>query len=89
MDQSQTMNRGPDRLAIALLQGAALLMLIQLGLKDGRGTWYFAGVAIAAWLAVYQQWITRARDPAACFRAFLNNNYFGAAIFAGLLIDLL
>jgi 4-hydroxybenzoate polyprenyltransferase len=78
-----------DRLVIALLQGAALLLLIQLGMKGGRGTWYFAGIAIAAWLAVYQQWITREREPAACFRAFLNNNYFGAAIFVGLAVDLL
>jgi 4-hydroxybenzoate polyprenyltransferase len=78
-----------DRLAIALLQGTALLLLIQLGLKDGRGDWYFGGIAVAAWLAVHQQWLTRARDPAACFRAFLNNNYFGAAIFAGLAIDYL
>jgi 4-hydroxybenzoate polyprenyltransferase len=76
-----------DRLVIALLQGAALLLLIHVGLKDGRGEWYFAGVAAAAWIAAYQQWMTRARDPAACFRAFLNNNYFGAAIFLGLAID--
>ncbi len=78
-----------DRLAIALMQGAALLLLIQLGVNHDRGDWYYAGIAIAAWLAVYQQWITRHRDPAACFRAFLNNNWFGAAIFAGLVIDLL
>jgi len=78
-----------DRLAIALMQGASLLLLIQLGLNHQRGNWYYAGIAMAAWLAVYQQWITRNREPAACFRAFLNNNWFGAAIFAGLVIDLL
>lgn len=78
-----------DRLVIALLQGAALVLLIQVGLKAGRGDWYFGGIAVAAWLAVHQQWITRKREPAACFRAFLNNNYFGAAIFVGTLIDYL
>jgi len=78
-----------DRLVIALLQGTALLLLIQVGLHQERGTWYFAGIAVAAWIAAYEQWITRSRDLAACFRAFLNNNYFGAAIFIGLLIDTL
>jgi 4-hydroxybenzoate polyprenyltransferase len=78
-----------DRLAIALLQGAALMLLIQVGLNHGRGAWYFAGIAAAAWLAAYQQWMTRSREPAACFRAFLNNNYFGAAIFLGLVLDTL
>ncbi len=76
-----------DRLIVALLHATSLLLLIQLGLKVELGTIYFAGIAVAAWLAVYQQWITRDRDPQACFRAFLNNNYFGAAIFIGLLLD--
>jgi 4-hydroxybenzoate polyprenyltransferase len=76
-----------DRLIVALLHGASLLILIQLGLNTGRGMAFFAGIAVAAWLAAYQQWMTRNRDPQACFRAFLNNNYFGAAIFIGLLLD--
>ncbi len=76
-----------DRLLIALLQGAALLLLIQLGLNSGRGELYFGGIAVASLLSVYQQWITRDRDPAACLRAFLNNNWFGMAIFAGLAAD--
>ena len=76
-----------DRLIVALLHGASLLILIQLGLNTGRGMPYFGGIAVAAWLAVYQQWMTHDRDPQACFRAFLNNNYFGAAIFIGLLLD--
>jgi 4-hydroxybenzoate polyprenyltransferase len=76
-----------DRLIVALLHAASLLILIQLGLNSGRGPAYFVGIAVAAWLAVYQQWITRGRDPQACFRAFLNNHYFGAAIFIGLLLD--
>lgn len=76
-----------DRLIVALLHGGALLLLIQLGLNMGLGNAYFAGIAVAAWLAVYQQWITRDRNPQACFVAFLNNNYFGAAVFIGLALD--
>lgn len=76
------------RLVIALLQGAALLILIQLGLMTARGELYYAGIALASLSAVYQQWITRGREPQACFHAFLNNNWFGAAVFAGLLLDM-
>lgn len=76
-----------DRLVIAGLHGAAILLLIQLGLMTGRGGTYFAGIAIAAWFAAYQQWITRQRNPAGCFSAFLNNNHFGGAIFIGLALD--
>jgi 4-hydroxybenzoate polyprenyltransferase len=77
-----------DRLIIALLHGAALLLLIQIGLSSGRGAFYFAGIAAAAWFAAWQQWLTRKREPAACLRAFLNNNYFGAVIFLGLMLDM-
>lgn len=76
-----------DRLVIALLQGGALLLLIQLGLNSGRGEFYNAGIAVAAMLSVYQQWITRGREPARCFQAFLNNHWFGAVIFIGLASD--
>ncbi len=76
-----------DRLAIALLQGGALLLLLGLGLMSGRGGWYFVGLVVAATLALYQQWITREREPAACFRAFVHNHWFGLAIFAGLALD--
>lgn len=76
-----------DRLVIALLQGGALLLLIQLGLNSGRGEVYYTGIAVASALAVYQQWITREREPARCLQAFLNNHWFGAAIFIGLALD--
>ena len=44
------------------------------------------GLAVAATLAVYQQWLMRGRDRDACFRAFLNNNWFGIAVFAGVVV---
>jgi len=36
---------------------------------------------------LYQQWLIRHRDPAACLRAFTHNNYVGMAIFIGILLD--
>lgn len=76
-----------DRLIIGLLQLAMLSMLIGVGLMAGRGWLYFAGVGVAAALAVYQQWLIRHREPGPSFVAFLNNNYFGMAVFVGLVLD--
>ncbi len=74
-----------DRLVTALLQVAVLGLLAYAG--RNLGTAWLAGLAVAAGLAAYQQWLIRNRDRDACFRAFLNNNYFGAAVFAGLAAD--
>ena len=73
-----------DRLAIALLQLASLALLAAVGRMSGLGRWYWLGLVVAAALALWQQWLIRDRDPARCFRAFLNNNYVGLAVFAGL-----
>lgn len=74
-----------DRTVTALLQAATLGVLAFAG--SGRGHWYFAGLAVAAVFAAYQQWLIRDRNRERCFRAFLNNVWFGAAVFAGLLLD--
>jgi 4-hydroxybenzoate polyprenyltransferase len=38
---------------------------------------------------LYQQYLARQRDRAGCFQAFLNNNWFGAAVFAGIFLHYL
>lgn len=73
-----------DRLIIGLCHGLTLALLAWVGLRSGAGAWYMAGLCAAAALAVYQQWLIRARGREACFRAFLNNNWFGAFVFMGL-----
>jgi 4-hydroxybenzoate polyprenyltransferase len=78
-----------DRAIIAALQAGALAGLSLLGLMCGLGRWYWYGLAVAALLAVHQQWLIRGRDPDRCFRAFLNNNLFGLAVFAGILLNYL
>lgn len=74
-----------DLRIVACLHGGAVLLLIEAGLRAGWSTVYFAGVAVAAWLAAWQQWQVRRRERTACFKAFLDNNRFGAAVFLGLL----
>lgn len=76
-----------DRLVVGLLQLVMLVILAWIGWVSGRGHWYAAGLVLAACLAAYQQWLIRDREPGACFEAFLNNNYFGMAVFLGLVLD--
>ena len=73
-----------DRLLIAVLQVMMLGALALLGRDLHFGRWYEGGLLVAALLFVYQQWLIRRREPNACLRAFLNNNYVGMAIFVGL-----
>ena len=74
-----------DRVAVGILQMMALAGLIMLGRQLGLGWVYYFGLAAAAGFAVYEQYLIKDREPALCFRAFLNNNWFGAVIFAGIL----
>ncbi|MBW4052798.1 MAG: 4-hydroxybenzoate octaprenyltransferase [Proteobacteria bacterium] len=76
-----------DRVLIGALQAMMLLALVLAGRDMNFGGWYYAGLAAAGLLFLYQQWLIRAREPAACLRAFLNNNYVGIAIFTGILLQ--
>ena len=78
-----------DRLLIGVMQALMLAALALTGRDLRFGGWYDAGLAAAAVLFAYQQWRIRKRDPAACLKAFLNNNYVGMAIFIGLALQYL
>jgi len=77
-----------DKILIAAIQSLLMLLLVAIGLAEQLGWMYYAGVCVAGLLVLYQQYLIRAREPEACFRAFLNNHWFGAAIFAGLFAQL-
>jgi 4-hydroxybenzoate polyprenyltransferase len=77
---------------LAVLRALQFLMiagLVALGLAQEFGLPWFLGVAAAAALFVWQQQLVRHRERDACFRAFLNNNWVGFVIFAGLAIQYL
>jgi 4-hydroxybenzoate polyprenyltransferase len=78
-----------DRLIIGFLQAGALGGLALTGWMSHLGRWYWIGLGAATMLALRQQLLIRDREPADCFRAFLNNNLFGLAIFAGILLHYL
>jgi 4-hydroxybenzoate polyprenyltransferase len=78
-----------DRLIIGLLQILIFVVLLLVANQTQLGMYFNTALAIAAGLAVYQQKLIANREPEACFRAFLNNNYFGMAIFAGIVLEYL
>ncbi|MCK5525378.1 MAG: 4-hydroxybenzoate octaprenyltransferase [Thiomargarita sp.] len=71
-----------DKAIIASLLIAVLLLLLWIG--QHLGFLYHLGLLVAAGLAIYQLWLIKDRHPQRCFQAFLNNHWFGAAIFAGI-----
>ncbi len=78
-----------DVAAVMACQAAFLAVMTAVGAWQRLGYLYYAGLAAAAALVVYQYRLIRARGRDGCFRAFLNNNWVGAAIFAGLVLDLM
>jgi 4-hydroxybenzoate polyprenyltransferase len=75
-----------DRHMIGAMQALLWIALWLVGRQAGLGGWYLAGLAFAAGLSARQQYLIRARRPEDCFRAFLNNNYYGMAVFIGILL---
>ncbi len=78
-----------DRIIIGIIQLTMLVVMLLLGRQLELGAFYYMGLVTAAGLAIYQQALLKERDTALYFKAFLNNNWIGAAIFTGLYINYL
>jgi len=78
-----------DVFAVMLCYAITLGILAWVGVLLGRGLIYYAGLVVAAGIALYHYTLIRGRDPQRCFKAFLHNNWLGAAVFAGLALDYL
>lgn len=78
-----------DKLIVALLQLASLLLLVAVGLLEQLNWLYYLSLAIVLLLFIKQQFAIQARQKAACFKAFLDNNWVGMVIFAGLIVSYL
>jgi 4-hydroxybenzoate polyprenyltransferase len=76
-----------DVAAVMLCYGAALAIDLACGWMLGLRGWFVAGVIVAAGMALYHYTLIRERDRMRCFAAFLNNNWLGAALFAGVALD--
>jgi 4-hydroxybenzoate polyprenyltransferase len=78
-----------DRLIIGILQLLTLGLLLWTGFVFDRGSFFYAGLLLASFFFLYQQWLITERDTAECLHAFLNNNWFGTVVFIGLALDYL
>ena len=75
-----------DKVIIGILQLSFLVVMVLVGNQLEMSWSYYLGIIIALALSIYQQIITEDRDAAQCMHAFLNNNWVGAALFAGIVI---
>lgn len=78
-----------DRLIIAALQLMVLGLMSFIGCELGLNKLFFISLGVAALLFAYQQYLTKERHPALCFKAFLNNQWVGFIIFAGIVASYL
>jgi 4-hydroxybenzoate polyprenyltransferase len=76
-----------DVLAVMICYGLALGLIASVGFLENRGVYFYAGLVVAAAMAVYHYTLIRHRDRDGCFLAFNHNNWLGAAIFIGLALD--
>jgi 4-hydroxybenzoate polyprenyltransferase len=73
--------------AVMLCYATTLAILAWVGAQAGRGLYFYVGLLVAGGMMLRHYYWIRGRERMACFRAFLNNNWVGAAIFAGLFAD--
>lgn len=76
-----------DVAAVMACYALFVAAMAAIGAWQGFGAFYYAGLAVAAAIAVRHYFMIRARDRAGCFRAFLHNNWLGLAVFAGIAAD--
>jgi len=77
-----------DVLAVMICYALTLAILAYVGRIMHYGMFYYAGLVAAAAIAGYHYTLIRGRERMPCFKAFLHNNWFGAAVFAGIIAEL-
>jgi len=76
-----------DVAGVMSFYAAMQAVLVWVGFLTGRGAAYFAGLGVAAAMMGYHWFLIRARSRDGCFKAFMHNNWVGAAIFAGIALS--
>jgi len=77
-----------DVAAVMASYAAMLLLLVGVGVKARLGWPFYAGLAAAGVMMVYHWTLIRGRGRDGCFKAFMNNNWVGGAVFAGIVASL-
>jgi 4-hydroxybenzoate polyprenyltransferase len=76
-----------DVAAVMACYALFLASMAAIGVWQRCGPWYYAGLAVAAGIALYHYRLIRTRSRDGCFKAFLHNTWVGAAVFAGIVLD--
>ena len=76
-----------DVVAVMSCYAISLGLLVMSGLLVELGGVFFLGLVVAAGIALYHFTLIRHRQREKCFKAFLHNNWFGAAVFLGMVLD--
>ncbi len=76
-----------DVAAVMLCYAATLGILGGIGWALHFGALYYAGLVVALGMSLYHYQLIKGRERLPCFKAFNHNNWFGAAIFAGIALD--
>jgi 4-hydroxybenzoate polyprenyltransferase len=76
-----------DVVAVTICYTVTLLLLSAAGLMARLGIAYFVGLIVAEAIAFHHYKLIRGRVREKCFEAFMHNNWFGAAVFAGVVGD--
>ena len=76
-----------DIVAVMGCYAAFIGIMALVGAQLGFGLAYFAGLLVAVAIAIYHFTLIKQRNPALCFKAFLHNNWLGAAVLAGVVFS--
>jgi 4-hydroxybenzoate polyprenyltransferase len=76
-----------DVFAVMMCYAVTLLLLAAAGWMADMGAAYFIGLIVAEGITLHHYVLIEGRSREKCFAAFLHNNWFGAAVFAGVVGD--
>jgi 4-hydroxybenzoate polyprenyltransferase len=77
-----------DVIIVMLCYAITLALLAWAGYLLHYGAFFFTGLVVAAVIAGYHYALIRGRERMKCFKAFLHNNWLGAAVFVGIVAEL-
>lgn len=75
-------------LFIALVQVSFVLLLAFFGFFLKLQVTFYFMLGLVGGLFIYQHYLIKRREPARCFKAFLNNTWVGAFLFLGFLLGM-
>jgi 4-hydroxybenzoate polyprenyltransferase len=76
-----------DVAAVMVCYAITLGSLAWAGQIAGLSWMFYAGLMVAVGIALYHYTLIKNRNREKCFKAFLHNNWFGAVVFAGIVLD--